>query len=449
MTETNTAQLAAELQATDDAVRGMGWVSPGLGVPGAPLGLLGATLNPLSGLAAAGLAWFTPLVSFLGDGLIQLQGGNAASVTSGSQDFGAAGRDIAGVADSYRASASAQTSEWSGSAASAYRDAGAQYADGIAGLGQGSTTTGSAILGAGQVVAQAIAEVTQLIAEAVAEIVPIMTQAVARAPETFGQSVVEAIPPCVGIAVTYAARIAAKLAALIASGDNLMKLVQGGMAVVDLIQQALHGISRQSVSVEAAAGPGAGADQQGGGRGGATSAMDSLGAPASGAGSPAPTSSAGGPSMSSAGVPSASGGPVVSPQGTHSWTPPATYSSALASEAPRSAGPVGGGGLATSAAPPLRGSGPVSAAVPGARVGAERGGDTARQGGGQQSARTSGSGSGGALGGVPMGALGGGRAAGDADKEHQRKYELAEAHDEVVDATSPVITSSDTKDRSS
>ena len=118
MTDTNTAQLVVDLQATDEAVRGNGWVSPGLGVPGAPLGLLGSTLNPLSGLAAAGLGWFMPMVSFLGDGLTQLQGGNEASVSSGAQDFGAAGQDIAGVADSYRTSTSAQTSEWAGTAAS-------------------------------------------------------------------------------------------------------------------------------------------------------------------------------------------------------------------------------------------------------------------------------------------------------------------------------------------
>ncbi|MDQ3790130.1 MAG: WXG100 family type VII secretion target, partial [Actinomycetota bacterium] len=298
MTETNTAQMVVDLKATDDAVQAKGWVAPGLGVPGAPLGLLEATLNPLSGLAAAGLGWFMPLVSFLGDGLTQLQGGNSASVSSGSQDFGAAGQDIAGVADAYRASANTQTSGWSGAAATEYRDAAAQHADGIEGLGQGSTTVASAIIGAGQVVAQAIAEVTELIAEAVAQIVPIMTQAVARAGETFGQSVVEAIPPCVGIAVEYALRIAAKLAALVASGNNLMKLVQGGMAVVDLINQALSGISGRSVSAEASgeAGPGGAAAT---GRMSSGDFADTLAAADPGSASPSgsPSSSGGSPSL--------------------------------------------------------------------------------------------------------------------------------------------------------
>jgi uncharacterized protein YukE len=124
----------------------------------------------------------------------QLQGGNIASVTSGSHSFNDAGQNIDILAGSYRNSTTTQTSAWSGAAVSEYRDAAAQHTDGIAGLGQASTTTGNAIIGAGQVVAQAIAEVTELIAEAVAQIVPIMTQAMARSAETFGQSVAEAIP---------------------------------------------------------------------------------------------------------------------------------------------------------------------------------------------------------------------------------------------------------------
>jgi hypothetical protein len=400
MTDANTAQLAADLKATDDAVRANGWVAPGLGMPDASMGLLGSTLDPLSGLTTAGLGWFVPFVSFLGEGLTQLRGGDAAAVTSGARDFGAAGTDIADVAGSYRDSTSAQTSGWSGEAAAEYRDAGARHADGIAGLGQASTTVGSAIIGAGQVVAQAIAEVTELITEAVAQIVPIMTQAMARAAETFGQSVVEAIPPCVGIAVEYAMRIAAKLAALLASGDNLLKLVQGGMGAVDLIQQALSGISQQSIG----AGLGAGVDRlQGGGPASALSGNTV------GAGDPAATGSAA--PLSSSGGPSTSGGSVA-PQGTHSWTPPATYSTGTVPEPTRSPGQVSGSGVATSVAP----------------------GNAVLGSGGS-------GGRGGPLGATPLGAVGGGQAAGETDKEHTRKYQLADVPDEVVDAAPPVITS--------
>jgi uncharacterized protein YukE len=453
MTDTNTAQLVVDLKATDDAVRANGWVAPGLGVPGAPLGLLGSTLNPLSWLAAAGLGWFMPLVSFLGEPLTQLQGGNGASVTSGAQDFGAAGQNIFGVAGSYRESTSAQTSGWSGAAASEYRDTAAQHADGIEGLGQASTTVGSAIIGAGQVVAQAIAEVTELIAEAVTKIVPIMTQAVARAGETFGQSVVEAIPPCVGIAVEYALKIAAKLAALVASGDNLLKLVQGGMAVVDLIQQALSSISQQSIRADAEAGPNAGADQQqGGGTANTMGTVESgntMGAGDSGnTGSSAPMSSAGG----FGGGTSTPGGSVASaaaPLGVATQSsgavPPVPPSHGTVPDASRYVGHAGGSGGSTGAVP--SGGVPIGAATPGpaagAYIGAGRGADTVRQEGRQQPARTSGGGTG-ALGGVPLGAMGG-RAAGETDKEHQRKYSVVEEHEEVLKVAPSVIARTKTK----
>jgi uncharacterized protein YukE len=344
MTDTDTARLAVDLRATGDAVRGMGWVAPGLGMPGAPLGLLGSSLNPLSGLAAAGLGWFLPLVSFLGEPLTQLQGGDGAAVSSGAEDFAGAGRDLGGVADAYRGSTSAQTSGWSGQAARRYRDAGARHADGVAGLGAASSATGDAIIGAGQVVAQAIAEVTELIAEAVGQIVPIMTQAMARAGETFGQSVVAAIPPCVGIAAEYAMRIAAKLAALLASGENLLKLVQGGMAAVEQINQALTAISRQSIDLEAS-----------------TSAGQAAAIGMADPESLAVAGNAQGP------TPSATSGGTVAPQATHSWTPPATYSSgnlppshAALPDTTRPAGYVGGGGPAGSSAPGQGSRGPAT-----------------------------------------------------------------------------------------
>ncbi len=451
MTDTNTAQMVAELKATDDAVRANGWVAPGLGMPGASMGLLGTSLNPLTGLAAAGLGWFMPFVSFLGDGLAQLQGGNASSVTSGAQDFGAAGQDIAGVADSYRASTSAQTSTWTGEAASEYRDAGAQHAEGVAGLGQASTTVGSAIIGAGQVVAQAIAEVTELIAEAVAQIVPILTQAMARAGETFGQSVVEAIPPCVGIAVEYALRIAAKLAALMASGDNLLKLVQGAMAVVELIQQALSGISQQSIKADAE--PGAGADQQGGGSANAGAAENIAAAATSPAGSSAPAST---PSSSGGGygggspsagsfTPAGSSSPLGPATQSSGVVPPSTPTHGTVPDTSRLAGSTGGGGVPASGG--LGGGVPIGASpASGARVGAGRGADTVRQEASrQQPTRTSGTG-GGAMGGVPFGAMGGARGAGEGDKEHERKYMIVEVHEEEVEAAPPVITSREDDD---
>ena len=447
MTDTNTAQMVVDLRAADSAVEAKGWVAPGLGVPGAPLSMLSSALNPLGGLAAAGLSWFMPLVSFLGEPLTQLQGGNEGSVASGSQDFDNAGQDIAGVAGSYRQSAGTQTSEWSGTAATEYRDAAAQHADGVEGLGEASNTVGSAIIGAGQVVAQAIAEVTQLIAEAVAQIVPIMTQAIARAGETFGQSVVEAIPPCVAIAVEYALRIAAKLAALVASGNNLLKLVEGALGVVDLIKAAMTTISKQSVESEATAAGGGGAATDSGAVKNAIAEATPGSTPAgTGAQSASPSGSGGGsgsgvssldntPGSSGSAGPSGSRAPLDIGTRSSGYVPPVSSSGGAAPDASRFGGGGAGGGLpsggASLAAAPL---------APGARVGGERaGGDTTRQENRQQqTARQSRGGGGGVPGAMPMGAMGAARP-GNEDKEHQRKVTLVENHEEEVEVGPAVI----------
>lgn len=451
MTDMNTAQMVVDLQDTDAAINAKGWVAPGLGVPGAPLGLLGSSLNPLTGLISAGLGWFMPLVDFLGEPLTQLQGGNAASVSSGSQDFGDAGQDMAGVADTYRQAASTQTSEWSGDAAAEYRNSAETHANGIAGLGQASNGVGSAIIGAGQVVAQAIAEVTELIAEAVAQIVPILTQAIARAGETFGQSVVEAIPPCVGIAIEYALRIAAKIAALLASGDNLMKLVQGGMAIVELIQQALTSISGQSVAVEGQASVSSG---QGGAApmgaadipevaaGGSASSTPSSAGGGSGGGSGSGSSildsgfaSPGGSSSGSSSVPSGSS-PDLSTRSS-SVLPPQLHGP----ESTRTAGSFGGGGGGGFSS--SGGAGPVSTAAPalapGAAVAGGRNADTTRQAS-KPAAGQGASGGGAAAGGVPMGgAMAGARPPGEGDKEHQRKVPLVQGHEEDIPLSADVL----------
>ncbi|GAB3429113.1 hypothetical protein [Actinophytocola sediminis] len=437
MTDLNTAKMVTDLRETNAAVRANGWVAPGLGVPGAPLGLLSGMGTPLSGLAAAGLSWFTPLVSFLDEPLTQLRGGNPSSVMSGAQDFGAAGGDIAEVAGGYRASTSAQTADWSGEAATEYRSSGAVHADGVAGLGEASNTVASAIIGAAQVVAQAIAEITELIAQAVAQIVPILTQAVARAAETFGQSVVEAIPPCVGIAVEYALRIAAKLAALVASGDNLLKLVKGGMAVVELLQTAMDSISQQSVGAEARAAGGAGpasaaAVPETPTVGGNTA---SAGASGSGGGSSmsAPGGSGGGGSTLG-GLPTSMDS-TTNTSGAMPLTSTSLAGTSLSSTVPDAS--RSGGGM-----PAARGGGvPVgSAAAPrsagGARAGGARGTASRED---TQAVRTPGGG-GGTSSGVPVGgAMGGGRPAGDQDREHQRKYPVVAGHEVELVAVPKVI----------
>lgn len=234
--------LLAELATIVAAVRGGDWRS---GEISGSSGQLDASANPLSGLGGAGLDWFTPFIAFLEEPLHQLRA-DPDQAASGAEGHTGAGQDIAASADGYRRSAAEETDSWTGESGDGYRQSSAQYADGLSALSQGSDAVGGAISGAAEVVAQVADIVVRLVAEAVGTIVPIMSQAVASAPATFGQSVVAAIPRCVQIAVDAGRQIAGKLAALLSSGENLLKLVEGAIAVMGLAKQVLSQISGSS-----------------------------------------------------------------------------------------------------------------------------------------------------------------------------------------------------------
>lgn len=214
------SDLLAELTATADAVRARTWC-PAFDDP-VPV----ADRGPLSGMAAAGIGWLTPFVSFLEEPLTRLRG-NPAPVTAGAQEFARASQDMAAVAAAYRR---------------ATVGGHVGFADGLAALATGSGVVASALTGARDVVDRVLREVTAIVAEAVAMIVPIMGDAVARVAVTFGESVAVAIPRCVEIATAAGRRIADRLAALRASGQRLLELVGVAMAVTRAVRQVFEEI---------------------------------------------------------------------------------------------------------------------------------------------------------------------------------------------------------------
>lgn len=248
--------LLAQLRDTRQAVDGRSWLSPELaGLPAAPLGTLGSTGSPLSALDGAGVGFLTPMVSFLEEPLHQLRG-DPGPVSSGAGELDGAARDGTSVAQEYRSATKADTGQWSGKAASDYLKTGTDLADGILSIAETSLTSAKSIIGAGEVVAQVVAAVTEHVNTAVDQIVPIMTTALAQAPATFGASVAEAIPHCVGIATEQAAQIATKLGALLASGDNLIKLIDAAVGIVKIVKEVMSFIGKQSQGGGSTAKPG-------------------------------------------------------------------------------------------------------------------------------------------------------------------------------------------------
>ena len=211
----NGADLLAELAVVTRAVRQRDWVAGDLGDP--PPG----PADPMSGLDDAGLGWPALFVSFLRAPLDQLTG-NPAPVTCGEREYERASQDVLAAVATYRRMAGDPN-----------------YADALAVLGESCATVASALAGARAVAERAERGVAGIVADAITEIVPVMSEAVARSPATFGTSLAEAVPRCVAIAVAAGERIAATLAALLASGQDLLELVKAAVAVMRAVKQVL------------------------------------------------------------------------------------------------------------------------------------------------------------------------------------------------------------------
>lgn len=244
---TDSGQLLADLKTTTQAVENHDWVSAGLGGATTALDLLGATQDPLAALTSAGFGMITELVRFLEEPLKQLQG-NPDSVSSHSQGMEGGGQQVSSVADDYRQSAGPETSGWSGSSASSYRDNSSQHADCVEAVGQAGIAMAKAATGAGKVVAKAQQEVGGLISEAVGQIIQLMTQAFAAAQATFGASIAAAIPQAVAIATQYGGQIAQKLGVLLSDSDNLLQLITSVTQGLEAATQLMTKLSEASKS---------------------------------------------------------------------------------------------------------------------------------------------------------------------------------------------------------
>lgn len=244
---TDSGQLLADLKTTTKAVENHDWVSAGLGGATTALDLLGASQDPLAALTSAGFGMITELVRFLEEPLKQLQG-NPDSVSSHSQGMEGSGQQVSSVAEDYRQSAGPETSGWSGSSASSYRDNSSQHADCVEAVGQAGIAMAKAATGAGKVVAKAQQEVGGLISEAVGQIIQLMTQAFAAAQATFGASIAAAIPQAVAIATQYGGQIAQKLGVLLSDSDNLLQLITSVTQGLEAATQLMTKLSEASKS---------------------------------------------------------------------------------------------------------------------------------------------------------------------------------------------------------
>lgn len=242
-----TPPLLADLQSTIGAITGGSWLAPGMSGTGDIAGL-GNVVSPLMQVAEAGFAFVMPLIDFL-DAPLKLLGGDPSAITSTAQNLSGTGQNVSSLADNYQQAATTQTTGWSGPAADGYQNTSAQQSTGNAALGQASSGLSSAVSGGGAAVAETLVEVTALIGAATGEIVGVCTEAAAESsaePGDFGSAWAHAIPTIVGIAVAYGVEIAAKMAELLSSAQNLSGLVQSVLSAVTDAEQLITQFTQTS-----------------------------------------------------------------------------------------------------------------------------------------------------------------------------------------------------------
>lgn len=243
---TGNSSLLTDLQSAVGAIQGGSWLAPGMSGTGDIAGL-GNVVSPLMQVAEAGFAFVMPLIDFL-DEPLKLLGGDPSAITSTTQNLSDTGQSVSSLADNYQQAAMNQTTGWSGPAADGYQNTSAQQSTGNAALGQASTGLSSAVNGGGAAVAETLVEVTALIGAATGEIVGVCTEAAAEsaAPCDDGAAWAHAIPTIVGIAVAYGVEIAAKMAELLSSAQNLSGLVQSVLSAVQDAEQLITQFTQSS-----------------------------------------------------------------------------------------------------------------------------------------------------------------------------------------------------------
>ncbi len=185
----------------------------GSNLASAGLELLGAAMNPLGALAAAGVGWLIEHVEFLNEGLDQLAG-DPAQITAQAQTWQNVSTELAAIAVDYERSVD-ELRGWDGAAAQAYRATAGPYTNALrATSGQAADMSRSLTL-TGAAVGTVRALIRDSIAEWIGGVVARFVVALATSWASFGGSVAAFVASTVASAASLASQIASKIARLL------------------------------------------------------------------------------------------------------------------------------------------------------------------------------------------------------------------------------------------
>lgn len=238
----DTAQLFNNVSNAYKSIESGDWVSGGLGIANAAMGIVGMSANPLSGFLSAGFSWAIQHVDFLREPFDVLLG-SPESIARMSESFKSAGKQVKDIATEYEKICVSQTREWQGRAADGYRAAAKRHATGLETLAKSVDGIAGAVKGAGELVGTVRKMIMDLISQAVSDMVMKIIQWLAASFLTFGAAIAGAIADIVTTAVNYAKKLSDFLQKLVGSVQKLLKLIQSVSQIAKAAETIIDAIS--------------------------------------------------------------------------------------------------------------------------------------------------------------------------------------------------------------
>jgi uncharacterized protein YukE len=251
----DTAQLFNNVSNAYKSIESGDWVSGGLGIANAAMGIIGSSANPLSGFLSAGFSWAIQHVDFLREPFDVLLG-SPESIAKMSESFKNAGKQVKEIATEYEKICVSQTREWQGKAADGYRAAAKRHSTGLETLAKSVEGISGAVKGAGELVGTVRKMIMDLISQAVSDMVMKIIQWLAASFLTFGAAIAGAISDIVTTAVNYAKKLSDFLQKLVGSVQKLLKLIQSVSQIAKAAETIIDAISSMANGGKAGGGAG-------------------------------------------------------------------------------------------------------------------------------------------------------------------------------------------------
>ena len=227
-------ESAADLKS---AIESGDWASAALGAVGAGMDVLGAAMDPFGTILANGVGWLIEHVDPLKEALDALAG-DPDQISAHAETWSNVGAELGAISEELAAMAAADTTNWQGEAADAYRERAENTANLIAASQQAAEGASSGVETAGEVVAAVRGLVRDIIAELVGRLISWALQVLA----TLGIGMVWVVPQVVRAVASTATKIADVTGKVVKALGDLVPLLKRAGDVFDDASGALRKI---------------------------------------------------------------------------------------------------------------------------------------------------------------------------------------------------------------